>query len=86
MAHLQFSGEQDRLPQMLSRSFYLASALPFASCSTAIVTYKLQDCSNWQGNNSTMQHLDSEDCSDHEDYFEESLREVVWARQLIRQS
>ena len=35
MAQLRFAGGQDRLPQMLSQSYYLASAAPFASCLTA---------------------------------------------------
>lgn len=75
MGNLLFAGGQDRQPQMSSQSSYLACAPPFASCLTAslanglkcTVTCKLQDCNNWQENNSTVQNRDSEDSSDDKD-------------------
>lgn len=35
--------------------------------SSRLITCKLQDCNNWQENNSTIQDCDSEDSSDDED-------------------
>lgn len=61
----------DVITEFLSCKFISVCKLPNCQCLAnglkCIVTCKLHDCNNWQGNNSTEQNFDSEDSSDDED-------------------